>query len=466
MNEENIQKQPLFIEKTAIVSFFSKLDVNTALVPGVTFILALLAAVTGALCLVTNRFDSFQIPLLLGMVISLQLLFLDVYRNRQAWDFNIALASLLSFAFIVILRRLPEFITGWQLNAVIDRAVIAGVFLLLIAVIAMCISVYYLLGATPQAEDYSRYPLILTPIVLTLAVYFSLLFRLFDKGWAGFRWQAIFTPYYYLVIPVKTYIAGDWPKWITETASSAGLLNYLLGTLLLMLLTALFSIPLGVGTGIYLSEYGNNWFGGVVRFMVTSLRAISLLIIALMAYTIANLGNGTPLEGILRGTYFTGFEIRSSMGGSFFTASIALSLLVIPIIARATEQGCRSLPGELREGSLALGASEDTTLRRVILPWALPNIVTGLLLGSAEAAGSTAVLLFIAGQGDYGVGVFKQVTSLAYMIFDAHYGTGQFEGALRPYIYTAGMLLVVITVGMGILTMLLKRWLVKRHRGG
>jgi phosphate transport system permease protein len=463
--EENIQPPPL-VEKKTTAGVLSKLDVNIALVPGVTFILALLAALTGALGFVTNRFDYLQIPLLLGMVISLQILFLDVYRSRQRWDVKIALLSLLSFAFIMALRALPEFITGWRLNAVIDRAVIAGIFLLASAVMAMSVSLFYLLGATPQAEDYSRYPLILTPIALTLAVYFSLLFRLFADGLQRFNLQVILSPYYYILVPVKTFIAGDWPKWTAEMTSSVGLLNYVLGTLLLMLLTSLFSLPFGMGTGIYLSEYSHNRFGGVVRFMVTSLRAISLLILGMMAYTLSNIGNGTPLEGILRGTFFSGYETRLSSGGSFFTASIMLSLLVIPIIARATEEGCRSLPNELREGSFALGASEDTTLKRVVLPWALPNIVTGLLLGCAEAAGSTAVLLFIAGRGDYGVGVFKQVTSLAFMIFEAYYGEKLYKGAMGPYQFTAGMLLVIITVGMGILAMVLKRWLVKRHRGG
>ncbi len=463
--DENIQKQPL-VEGLLNMSILSRLDVNTALIPGLGFILSLAAAVIGTSCFFTNRFDSLQIPLLIGFVIFLQFLFLDVYRNWQIWDYKIALLSLLAFVFILTLRGLPEFITGWQLNAVIDRAVVAGGFILTIAVMTMMVSLYYLLNATPQAEDYSRYPLILTPVVLTLAVYFSLLIRLFTNGLERFSWRILFSPYYYTLVPVKTFIAGDWPKWTAEITSSVGLLNYVLGTLLLMLLTSLFSLPFGVGTGIYLSEYSRNWFGSLVRFMVTSLRAMSLLILGMMAYTLANLGNGTPLEGILRGTFFNGYETRLSMGGSFFTASIVLSLLVIPIIARATEEGCRSLPNELREGSLALGASDDTTLRRVVVPWALPNIVTGLLLGCAEAAGSTAILLFIAGQGDYGVGIFKQVTSLAFMIFDVYYGDKLYRGAMGPYMFTAGMLLVIITVGMGILAMVMKRRLVKRHRGG
>jgi ABC-type phosphate transport system permease subunit len=462
--EENLKDATLLNRKNQ--GWLSAVDLKITLFPALNFILALSAAVVGTLCFLTNRLDNLQIPLLGLLSFFLQILFVDVYRNKQEWDFKLVLISLLSFTFLLLLRWMPEFISGWLLNTVIDRSLLAGIFLLVSAVLAMSVSLYYLLGASPQAEDYSRYPLILTPVLLAISVYFYLLAQLFANGMAHFNLDVLFRPYYYFLQPVKTYIAGDWPKWVSGTVSSEGLLNYFLGTGLLVLLTACISLPFGVGTGVFLSEYGNNIFGSAARFTVTSLRAISLLILGMTAYTLTRISSGTALDAIIHGTFFTGFETRISQGGSFFTASIVLSLLVIPIIARATEEGCRSLPSELREGSLALGASEDTTLWRIIIPWALPNIVTGLLLGSAEAAGSTAVLLFIAGRGDYGVGVFKQVTSLAFMIFDSYYGDKLYKGAMAPYQFTAGMLLVIITVGLGLLSMLIKHWLVKRHRGG
>jgi phosphate transport system permease protein len=440
--------------------------IESAFVPGLGFFAGLAAAVVGAYGFTTNQFDWLHIPILGTMCFSLQLLLIDAYRLKKKWDLNIIWVFVLTFTFIIVLRQLPEFITGWQLNVVLDRAVVAGIFLLISAVPVMSFSLYYFLGATPSAEDISRYPLILTPVILALFVYLSLLVQLFSKGLANFNFEVLFLPYYYIVMPVKTFIAGDWPKWTTETLSQTGLLNYLLGTGLLMVLTSLIALPIGAGAGVYLSEYGDNTYGKAARFIITSLRAISLLILGMTAFTITRLSNGTPLEGMMHGTFFNGFETRISQGGSFLTASIVLALLVIPVIARATEEGCRSLPNELREGSFALGASEDTTLRRVLIPWALPNIVTGLLLGCAEAAGSVAILLFIGGRGDYGVGVFKQVTSLAFMILDVHYGDKLYRGAMGQYQFTAGVLLVIITIGMGLLAMLIKQQLVKRHRGG
>jgi phosphate transport system permease protein len=281
-----------------------------------------------------------------------------------------------------------------------------------------------------------------------------------------FSWQFITQPYFNYLWPVKTIIAGDWPKWTVETRLQVGMLNHLLGTGLLMLLTTLISLPFGVGAGVYLSEYGDNGWGRISRFAITSLRAISTLILALTAYSIVTYTKNSPLAWIIHGTFFDGYSEVVSGGGSYLTASFILSLLVIPILTRATEEGCRSLPPELREGSIALGASDFTTLTRVVLPWALPNVVTAILLGCAEAAGSVTLIMFIGGRGDYGVGVFRQVTSLAYLIFDIYYGGKQFQGLMGPFQYTAGVILLLITMGLGILAIYAKRWLAKRFRGG
>jgi phosphate transport system permease protein len=204
-----------------------------------------------------------------------------------------------------------------------------------------------------------------------------------------------------------------------------------------------------------------------VRFATTSLRAISLLILAFFAISLANLGKNTFLAPLFSGTYTKLGEELLSEGGSFLLAGLVISLVIIPVIARATEEGCRSTPTELREGSLALGATEDLTLRRIILPWALPNIVTAWLLGCAETAGAVAVLLYIAGTGEFGVGLNRQVTSLAYYIFNSYFFTDLARGGLmRPYVYMAAMLLMMITLGLGVAALLSKRWFVRRYRGG
>jgi ABC-type phosphate transport system permease subunit len=429
-------------------------------------ITSVVIVVVGFLSISLLTLEDYPVPLLAIFSFLMLVCFIDIYRQNGKWDFRLLALGVSSFAALMALRSLPILWTGWQINAFIDHSVFSAIFLLLLGTFGMMVSLYYALGATPAAEDISYYPLILLPVFFILFVYVFLLGKMWEKGIANFDLKWILAPYLNNDKPLLVYLAGDWPHWTTTNIKQPGLLNHLLGTGLLMLLTTLISLPIGVGAGIYLNEYGDNRFGRLARSLISSLRAVSLFIIGLTAFSIVFYSNNTPFSQITHGFWTDGHNIlQISTGGSYLTASLVLSLLVIPLITSATEQGCRSLPSELREGSLALGASENTTLRRVILPWALPNIVTSVILGCAEAAGSVAVLLFIAGRGVNGVGIFKQVTSLAYLIFDLYYASPDFKNMMGGFQYTAGILLLLINFTLGILAMVSKRLLIHRFRG-
>jgi phosphate transport system permease protein len=251
----------------------------------------------------------------------------------------------------------------------------------------------------------------------------------------------------------------------------AGLRNHLLGTLLLMAMTGAVALPVGVGTGVFLSEYG-GWAAHVVGLCVSMLRSISVFILAVTAFSVvsytADHAAGTPLGDLIRGYYMAPGGFKTASNGSFLMAAVFLSLLVIPVIARATEEGCRSVPTEVRDGSMALGATDGHALTRIMLPWALPNITTGLLLGLAEAAGSVTVLLFIAGTGQHGVGPLREVTSLAFMIFQARPGEDPrvFSDVMSRYQFSAAFLLLIITFALTIAALLLKQRFAKRYRAG
>jgi phosphate transport system permease protein len=251
-------------------------------------------------------------------------------------------------------------------------------------------------------------------------------------------------------------------------ASDAGMRNHLLGTLLLILLTSGISLPIGVGTGIFLSEY-DGWLARIVEFCTLMLRAISVFILGVTAFALAdfaeNQSAGSWTSDLLRG-YTIGDEGSKLAGhGSFLMAAAVLSLLVIPVIARATEEGMRAVPREMREGSVALGATEGHGLIHILIPWALPNIITGLLLGCAEAAGSVAVLLFIAGSGESGVGPLREVTSLAFLVFESGNGTEAFVDVMQPYEFTAALLLIMITFALSIAALFLKQRFAARYGG-
>ncbi len=154
-----------------------------------------------------------------------------------------------------------------------------------------------------------------------------------------------------------------------------GMANAIAGTLILLALASLMGIPIGVGAGIYLAEYGSGRLGTAVRFVTDVLTGIPSITIGIFAYTMVVL----PMRGF------------STLAGSF-----ALAIIMIPTVTRATEEMMKLVPGSLREASLALGVPMWKTVLRVVVPTAMGGIVTGAMLAVARAGGETAPLLFTA----------------------------------------------------------------------
>jgi len=171
------------------------------------------------------------------------------------------------------------------------------------------------------------------------------------------------------------------------------------------------------------------------------------------------------LSQLVRGSYSDSSGQTLPEHGSFLFAAVILGLLVMPVIAKLTEEGLRSVPREIREGSIALGATEGHGLRRILLPWAAPNILTGLVLAAAEANGSLAVLVFLGVIGEHGVGPLSGVTTLDYSIFEISWGPMQYTRVMEQYRLTAALVLLLLTMGLTVLAMLLQRRFATRYRG-
>jgi phosphate transport system permease protein len=374
----------------------------------------------------------------------LTLLLLLVYlrfKRRVPWDRRVIVLFGLSISYFILLFFIPEYIWGQQMDGILHRSLLTGLVLTLLALLAFCISLFYLFGATPSAKQLSWYPLFVLPVLIILFIYGMMVVQIFVKGAPDLDWQILTSFYHY--------------EGVTKVP---GMANYILGTLTLIILTAVISLPIGIGTGVFISEYGGR-LSGFIRLCTTALRSISVFILALGAYTLVRYSQGTFFHEI-----FNGFP--NTQHGSSLAAAIFLSLLVIPVIARVTEEGCTSLPNTLREGSVALGASEGYTLRRIILPWAVPNIMTGLLLGCAEAAGSVGVILLIGGYGEFGFGPLGEATSLALFIFKCKYGLVSFTKIMSSYQFTAGLLLLLMTTVLSAATLIVQRKFANRYRTG
>jgi phosphate transport system permease protein len=152
-----------------------------------------------------------------------------------------------------------------------------------------------------------------------------------------------------------------------------GMANAIVGTLMLTGIAAAIAVPIGVISGVYLSEYRSTRFTSAVRFAADTLNGVPSIVIGVFAYGIAVLP----------------FRHFSTLAGG-----LALGIMMIPIIARTTEELLLLVPNALREGALALGATRARAVVTVIVPAALPGIITGVVLALARVAGETAPLLF------------------------------------------------------------------------
>jgi len=185
------------------------------------------------------------------------------------------------------------------------------------------------------------------------------------------------------------------PKPVGETGG--GMANAIVGSLKLLFLATVMGIPVGLMAGVYLAEFGGKTFSFVIRYTTDLLNGVPSIVIGIFAYSLAVM----PVKHF------------SALAGG-----LALGIMVVPITVRSTEQFLRSVPGTLREGAMALGASKWKTIATVILPAAKGGIITGVLLALARVAGETAPLLFTAfGNRFWSPGLSQPISSLPVMIY-------------------------------------------------
>jgi len=198
-----------------------------------------------------------------------------------------------------------------------------------------------------------------------------------------------------------------------------GMANAIVGSMKLLLLAALFGVPVGLLGGVYLAEFGGRTMPFLVRYTADLLNGVPSIVIGIFAYTLV----------VIRMHHF------STLAGGF-----ALGIMVIPTVIRNTESFLRGVPVALREGSFALGANRWKMIATVVLPAALPGILTGILLALARVAGETAPLLFTAfGNRFWSPGWLQPTSSLPVMIYT--YATGPYE-EWHQQAWAAGLVLL------------------------
>jgi len=162
----------------------------------------------------------------------------------------------------------------------------------------------------------------------------------------------------------------------SRKAENAGILSAAVGTMLIMVVTALVALPVGVAAAIYLEEYApKNWFTGIIEINVTNLAGVPSIIYGLLALGL--------------------FVYQFNFGQSVLTAGLTLALLILPIVIVATREALRAVPKAIREAAYGLGATRWEVTKDHVLPYSTGGILTGLILGLSRAIGETAPIITI-----------------------------------------------------------------------
>lgn len=233
------------------------------------------------------------------------------------------------------------------------------------------------------------------------------------RGWSGLSWE-FFT---------------EIPRPMGEVGG--GMANAITGSLVLVGLAGLIGIPWGIGAGIYLSEYKEGMTTKFLRFVTDLLTSVPSIIIGLFAYALLVV----PMRGY-----------------SAYAGGAALAIIMVPIVARTTEEILKLMPVHIREAGLALGLPRWKVILKIVLPGSLRGVVTGVMLAIARVAGETAPLLFTAFSNNFGFrGLGQPTASLPVQIFNFAISH---DAVWRQKAWTGSLVLVLFVFLLNITTRL------------
>jgi phosphate transport system permease protein len=220
--------------------------------------------------------------------------------------------------------------------------------------------------------------------------------------------------------------------FLTHLPFGGGIANAIVGSFTMVGLATLIAVPIGVGAGIFFSEWSSSKLSTVSGFMNDVLTGFPSMVIGLFVFVII---------------------VATTKEFSAFAGGVALSFVMIPIIARATDESLKLVPMTLREASMALGIPRWKTVLRVVISTGKDGLLTGILLAVARATGETAPLLLTAATSDYfASSLFQRTASLTVLIYN--YGTSD-SASLQAQAWGAALVLILIMLALNLLVKLI-----------
>ena len=283
--------------------------------------------------------------------------------------------------------------------------------------------VSYLVEGIRQAKNRLVTSLVATAFIIALLPLVSLLGTVLVNGLARFD---------------VTYFTYSMRNIVGE---GGGALHAIVGTLLMTGMAALISVPVGLLTAIYLVEYGTGTLAKAITFFVDVMTGIPSIVAGLFAFAFFALISGDP-------------GIRFGFGGS-----VALSLLMIPVVVRSSEEMLKLVPNELREASYALGVPKWLTILKIVIPTSIAGITTGITLAIARVIGETAPLLIIAGYTtNMNYDLFSdRMMSLPVFVYNQYANPGS---DVQPYLdraWAGALTLILIVMALNLVARLIAR---------
>ena len=282
--------------------------------------------------------------------------------------------------------------------------------------------------------------------LLILAIIAVILLNILVNGWSGLSWHFVST------IPKKDFFNPD----------TTGVLPMIIGTTIRVFVMTIFVIPVGVITAIYLTEYASNtsFITRIIRAAVNNLAGVPSIVFGLF-------GLGCFIN-------FIGKNIDALMHNpgpvwgqpALIWAALTLAVMTLPVVIVATEESLKAIPPGLREASLALGATKLETILKIVLPQALPGIMTGGILAVSRAAGEVAPILFT-GVAYYMASLPGKVTDqfmdLGYHVFVLSTQSPNIEQT-RPILYATVLVLLILTFALNFVAVIIRSRVRKKLR--
>jgi len=282
-------------------------------------------------------------------------------------------------------------------------------------------------------------------ILITIGIVLSMLFQ---------------TLSFFQAVPLDNFFFGTvWDPRFSAAGSEGqvgqfGLLPLLAGTLYIALVAMAFAVPIGLFAAIYMAEYASARMRGLVKPLLEILAGIPTIVYGFFALTVVG-----PLLRDLSGALTGGINFIAAQ--SVLTAGLVMGIMLIPFVSSLSDDIITAVPRSLRDGSLGLGATRSETVKKVVLPAALPGIVGALLLGASRAIGETMIVVLAAGvAANLTLSPFEAMTTITVKIVNQLTGDLEFNSPQTLVAFALGMTLFVLTLILNIFAL----YIVRRYR--